>query len=116
MYSPTEAKLICYSTEQNDNGYDEVVVKKETEVFVTLKSVSYREYYTALEVGIKPSKICVMYEQEYRESFYENKPPSHIVIDVILYLIQREYQNDIDHVELTLVMDTRNGEGMEEND
>lgn len=115
MYSPIEARLICYSTEQNENGYDEVVIKKETEVFVTLKSVGYNEYYKAYEVGIKPRYVAMMYAQEYEESFYEKKAPSHIVIDDILYRIVREYQTDIDHTELTLEMDTRNEEGETNN-
>lgn len=108
MYSPIEATLLCYATEQNENGYDAEVVKKKTEVFVTLKSVSYNEFYKAYEVGIKPRLIAVMYAQEYEESFYEKKAPSHIVIDDVPYIIVREYQTDIDHTELTLEMDNRN--------
>lgn len=112
MYSPIEAKLICYATEQDENGYDKVVVKKETEVFVTLKSVGYTEYYKAYEVGIKPRVVAMMYAQEYEESFYERKAPSHCIIDGILYQIVREYQTDIDHTELTLAIETRNEEGV----
>lgn len=111
MYSPIEAKLICYSLEQDESGYDKVVIKKETEVFVTLKSVSYREFYTALEIGIRPTKVAMMYTLEYEESFIDGKAPSHIIIQDILYRIEREYQTDMDHTELTLVRDDRNGEG-----
>lgn len=112
MYSPIEATLICYGLEQNENGYDEVVVKKETEVFVTLKSVRYSEFYTALATGIKPVKVAVMYAMEYEESFYEGKAPSHLKCQDTLYKITREYQTDMDHTELTLEYDNRNGEGV----
>lgn len=108
MYSPIEATLICYSTEQNENGYDEIKIQKQTEIYTTLKSVSYNEFYKAYEVGIKPRLIAVMYAVEYEEAFYNGKPPSHIVIENIPYIIVREYQNDIDHIELTLEMDNRN--------
>ena len=111
MYSPIEAKLICYATEQTDNGYEEVIVKKETEVFVTLKSVGYNEFYKAYEVGIHPKVVAMMYAMEYEGAFYEKKAPSHIIVDDVLYRIVREYQTDMDHVELTLEEDTRNGEG-----
>lgn len=108
MYSPIDAKLLCYSLEQNENGYDEVVVLKETEVFVTLKSVSYSEYYKALEVGISPTKVAIMYANEYEEAFIDGKAPSHILIGDELYRIVREYQTDMDHTELTLQRDNRN--------
>lgn len=112
MYSPIEATLICYGLEQDENGYDVVKELKKTEVFVVLKSVGYREYYTALEAGIRPSKVAVLYALEYEESFINGKAPSHMRIGEELYRIEREYQTDMDRTELTLVLDTRNEEGV----
>lgn len=108
MYSPIEATLLCYQTEQNDNGYDVEVTKKKTEVFVTLKSIAHTEFYEALRAGIKPRLIAMMYVQEYEEAFFEKNPPTHIVIDNVPYRIVREYQTDIDHTELTLEREERN--------
>lgn len=108
MYSPIEATLLCYQTEQNENGYDVEVTKKRTEVFITLKSVAHTEFYEALRAGISPRLIAMMYAQEYEESFFEKNPPTHMIIDDVPYKIVREYQTDIDHTELTLERDERN--------
>lgn len=111
MYSPIEAKLIVYALAQDDDGYDYVEVKKETEVFVITKSVGYNEFYKAYEVGIKPRMTASMYAWEYDESCYEGKEPSHIIIEEKLYRIVRTYQTDMDHTDLTLEEDVRNMEG-----
>lgn len=113
MYSPIEATLICYGLGQDEYGYDRVAELKKTEVFVILKSVAYREYYTALEAGIRPTKIAVLYAQEYEDSFIGGKAPSHLKIGNDIYRIEREYQTDMDRTELTLVQDIRNEEGSE---
>lgn len=113
MHSPIEATLICYGLEQDEYGYDRVVELKETDVFVILKSVAFKEYYSALAVGIEPMKTAVLYAQEYEESFINGKAPSHLKIGDVIYRIQRDYQTDMDRTELTLVQDVRNEEGSE---
>lgn len=44
------------------------VTKHETEVFCTRKSVSYKEFYAAVQVGINPSYIFEMDVDEYERA------------------------------------------------
>ena len=105
-YIPCECKLIAFSKGQDADGYTEYT-PHDTDMFCAMSSVNHREYYEALQAGIKPVCTIVVNAWEYEESFYRLNPPEKAEINGIRYKIERAYRTDLDHYELTLSYDQK---------
>lgn len=106
MYISAECSLIAYERTQDQDGYD-VLVEHKTDMFCSMTSVSHREYYEALQAGVKPVAVIVVNAWEYEEAWYNNYPPEKAIVNEHYYRIERAYRTDIDHYELTLTYDMK---------
>lgn len=72
----------------------EIKLEEKSNVFATIKSVSYREFYEAKNVKFNPSIVFIIYSFEYENQpliEYENKR----------YKVIRTYLTTDDKIELT---------------
>lgn len=102
-----EITLISYERHQDADGY-ETLTEKRTEVFGLEKSVSYKEFYKAMESGIKPTLVVAMYRTEWEDAWSGEYAPEHCIVNGIKYRIIREYSTDLYHSELTLAQEVHN--------
>ena len=85
---------------------DSTVTRNETTVFCGRKSVGYREFYAAVEVGINPTYIFEMDVEEYEQActvISEKKHiPTELVYGGVKYNIVRTYEKPDGTIEVTV--------------
>lgn len=81
------------------------VVRNETEVFCGRKSVGYREFYAAIEVGLNPSYVFEMDVDEYERACSveggKRQIPTELIYDGAKYNIIRTYEKPDGTIEVT---------------
>ena len=102
MVHNDEAKLITLTA----NGAD--VTRLETSVWCTRKSVSYKEFYAAVEVGINPTYIFEIDIDEYLEAVIIEETskkkirPTELIFDGEKFNIIRTYEKVGGIIEITV--------------
>ena len=100
MIHNDEAKLVTLYAS------DATLSRTETTVFCGKKSVSYREFYAAVEVGINPSYIFEMDVEEYEQACSTVSGVRHIPTELIYqdakYNIVRTYEKPDGTIEVTV--------------
>lgn len=85
---------------------DETVTRTEKTVFCGKKSVGYREFYAAVEVGINPTYIFEMDLEEYETACITTNSKRHIPTELIYngasYNIIRTYEKPDGTIEVTV--------------
>ena len=83
-----------------------VVTRTETEVFVGKKSVGYREFYAAVEVGLNPTYVFEMDLDEYERACTIIGEKRHIPTELIWggakFNIIRTYEPNDGTIEVTV--------------
>lgn len=84
-----------------------------TSLFCEEKSVKAREFYQAMQTGLKPEKIIFMNIYEYydfmKDALKKVCKVRHSITDQLIeYTIIREYEMDSDNIELTLTRGVEN--------
>ena len=108
MYNHIEVTLVAFERTQDTDGY-EVLVPYETVLVGFEKSVKYNEFYTALQAGIKPTRVVFLYNLEYEEAYHNGNEPEVCIIDGIRHKIVRVYSTDAYRCEITLEKEMHNG-------
>ena len=102
MVHNDEAKLITLTA----NGSD--VTRLETPVWCTRKSVSYKEFYAAVEVGINPTYVFEIDIDEYLEAVIIEETskkkirPTELIFDGEKFNIIRTYEKVGGIIEITV--------------
>ena len=82
------------------------VTPTETSVFCGKKSVSYREFYAAVQVGINPTYVFEMDVDEYEQACYVSEGKKHIPTELVYdgahYNIIRTYEKPDGTIEVTV--------------
>lgn len=93
---------------ENEFGEKERTLEySNTSLFCEEKSVNYREYYQAMQTGLKAEKLVSMNIYEYYD-YMKNalrkvcKVRHSITGEIIEYTVVREYEKGNDYIELTL--------------
>ena len=101
MVHNDEAKLVTLTASGS------TVVRTETPVWCTNKSVSYKEFYAAVEVGINPTYIFEVDIDEYiraiiTETGGTKKRPTELIFDGEKFNIIRTYEKVGGLMEITV--------------
>ncbi|MBO7425048.1 MAG: hypothetical protein J6U23_05170 [Clostridiales bacterium] len=101
MVHNDEAKLVTLTASGS------TVVRTETPVWCTKKSVSYKEFYAAVEVGINPTYIFEVDIEEYiraiiTETGGTKKRPTELIFDGEKFNIIRTYEKVGGLMEITV--------------
>ena len=102
MVHNDEAKLVTLTAS------GATVTRKETSVFCTKKSVSYKEFYAAVEVGINPTYIFEVDIDEYLaavitdETSGKKTRPTELIFDGEKFNIIRTYEKVGGLMEITV--------------
>ena len=101
MVHNDEAKLVTLTASGS------TVVRTETPVWCTKKSVSYKEFYAAVEVGINPTYIYEVDIDEYiraiiTETGGTKKRPTELIFDGEKFNIIRTYEKVGGLMEITV--------------
>lgn len=100
MIHNDEATLVTLSASGS------TVVRSETDVFCGRKSVGYREFYAAVEVGLNPTYIFEMDVEEYERACYTEDGVRHFPTELIYkaakYNIVRTYETTDGTIEVTV--------------
>ena len=82
------------------------VVRTEKDVFCGRRSVGYREFYAAVEVGLNPTYIFEMDVDEYEQGCYTEDGVRHFPTELIYqgakYNIVRTYEKTDGTIEVTV--------------
>ena len=100
MVHNDEAKLVTLTAS------DSTVTRTETTVFCTRKSVGYREFYAAIQVGINPTYVFEMDVDEYETACSESNGtrfiPTELIYNGAKYNIIRTYEKTDGIIEVTV--------------
>ena len=100
MIHNDEATLLTYSASGS------TLVPTETPVFCGKKSVGYREFYAAIQVGMNPTYVFEMDVDEYDQACYVEDSIRHIPTELIYggakYNIIRTYEKPDGTIEVTV--------------
>lgn len=100
MIHNDEAKLVTLTAS------DSTITRTETTVFCGRRSVGYREFYAAIEVGLNPTYIFEMDVDEYEQACSTSGGVRHIPTELIYagakYNIVRTYEKLDGTIEVTV--------------
>lgn len=100
MIHNDECKLVTLTASEA------TVTRTETSVFCGKKSVSYREFYAAVEVGINPAYIFEMDVNEYEEAVITTNGvrqiPTELIYGGAKFNIIRTYEKPDGTIEVTV--------------
>lgn len=100
MIHNDEAKLVTLTATESQ------VIRTETSVFCGKKSVGYREFYAAVEVGLNPSYIFEMDTDEYEQAVITTNGvrqiPTELIYGGAKFNIIRTYEKPDGTIEVTV--------------